>query len=374
GPLGAPSIDVRIASDAVGIGEAKFAVTGSAAFRGARVEVFDLTLRGAEGGSIVVDGALPTRPGGGAFDLDARIDSLPLAGVAEPISSGKLTASLAVSGELSRPEVEMSFTASDLATRNGFLADVRGEARSQGFTGEAELHVENASFPGRALPGTTVAIESDGGTARLSTRLDDGPEILAAEVGLRTPYPLEAEVLLENVPFARVREYFPALSEAGMELEVSGRARLQASLSELESLNYRVDVKQVLAVYRGIALGATSPFVIEGTREGFSVSDLTLVGEDTAIGIDGVVPLSLDGSVVLHARGASRLELLRPWFPELDLAGRANVDIRVEGALPDPWLRGELSLEEASARFGEIRVENVEARADWSDRALALES
>ncbi len=191
---------------------------------------------------------------------------------------------------------------------------------------------------------------------------------------MSAPYPFEAALPLENIPFARVREFFPALAEAGMELEVSGRARVRGSVSDIEAFRYRVDAERVLAVYRGIALGATSPFVIEGTREGFSVSDLTLVGEDTAIGIDGIVPLSRDGSVVLHARGASRLELLRPWFPESELSGRANVDIRVEGALPDPWLRGELSLEGASARFGEIRVEKVEARANWSDRALVLEA
>ncbi len=374
GPLKAPSIDARVSSDALGIGEATFAVSGRAGLRGARAEVFELTLSRAEEGSIVVDGAFPTSPRGGDFDLDARIENLPLAGLLESISSGTLTASLAVSGELSRPEIVASFTASHLATGNGLYAEVRGETRSQGFAGEAELRVENASLEGRALPATRFAVESDGDTVRFSARFDEGPEILAGEVALSAPYPLEAEIPLENLPFARVREFFPALAEAGMELEVSGQARLEASLSELENLRYRVDAERVLALYRGIALGATSPFVIEGTREGFSVTDLTLVGEDTAIGIDGVVPLSRDGSVVLHARGASRLELLRPWFPESELSGRANVDILVEGALPDPWLRGELSLEEARLRFGEILVANVEARADWSDRALVLES
>ena len=374
GRLRDPSLEARIASDAVRIGEATFAVAGRAAFHGARVEVFDLTLRAPEEGSIVANGAIPLSLRGGAFDLGVRIEDLPLAGVAEEIASGTLTASLTVSGESSRPEVEASFTASNFATRNGLRAEVRGEARSQGFAGRAELRVESASLQGRALPVAAVAVESDGSTARLSTRLDDGPEVLSAEVALSDPYPFEAEIPLENLPFATIREFFPALVEAEMELEVSGRARVKASLGGLENLRYRVDAEQVLAVYRGIALGATSPFVIEGTREGFSVSDLTLVGEDTAVGIDGVVPLSTDGSVVLHARGASRLELLRPWFPESELSGRANVDIRVEGALPDPWLRGELSLDGASARFGEIRVANVEALADWSDRALVLEA
>ena len=219
-----------------------------------------------------------------------------------------------------------------------------------------------------------MVVESDGSTAKLSTRFDDGPDILTAEVALSPPYPLEAKIPLENLPFAKIREFFPALSEAGMELEVSGRAQVRASLFELENLRYRVETEQVLGLYRGITLGATSPFVIEGTREGFSVRDLTLVGEDTAIGIDGVVPLSRDGSVVRpRARGfpARASEAVVSGIRD---SGRANVDIHVEGALPDPWLRGELSLEEASGRFGKILVENVEASAKWSDRALVLEA
>src|SRR3989304_2703732 len=44
------------------------------------------------------------------------------------------------------------------------------------------------------------------------------------------------------------------------------------------------------------------------------------------------------------------------------------------GAPPPAWRGGKLSLEEASLRFGEILVANVEARADWSDRSLVLES
>ncbi len=374
GPLGEPSLDARIEGDAVGIGGLTFAVGGGARLRGARIEADELTLRSPEEGSIVVDGSIPTREGGGAFDLDVRVEDLPLAEISEALASGTITASFAVSGKFSQPVVRTSFTTRDLATKNGVHVEARGEAQSQGLAGAATLRLESTSFRGRSLPGTTLDLESDGDRALLSARLDGGLEILAAEVGLTAPYPLAAEIPLENLPFAAVRDVFPALVDAGMELEVSGRARVRVSLFELEDLRYRVDTERILAVYRGIALGATTPFVIEGTSTGFSVSDLTLVGEDTAVGIDGVVPLSRDGSVVLHLRGASRLELLRPWFPEFELAGRANADVHVEGALPDPWLRGDLSLEGASARFGDLRVENVEARADWSDRALVLES
>ncbi|HEY7698827.1 MAG TPA: translocation/assembly module TamB domain-containing protein, partial [Vicinamibacteria bacterium] len=344
------------------------------AYRGDRLQIRDLMLSSATDGSIVADAEIFLGPAGGSSRLSARIEDLALAGFLAPLSSGRLDAALAVTGPISRPVLEASFTAEGLGTPIGFRAAMRGRLRSQGREGRAEVHVENASFRGKSLPGATAALDSDGSAARLSTRLDDGREVLIAEIALRSPYPLEAEVPLQNLPFAEIRDLFPALVEAGMELEVSGRARLEASLSEPESLRYRVDAESVLALYRGIALGASSPFVVEGTREGFAVTDLILVGEDTAVGIDGVVPLSRDGSVLLHARGASRLELLRPWFPESELSGRANVDVRVEGALPDPWLRGELSLEEASGRFGEVLVENVVARASWSDSALVLEA
>ncbi len=373
GPLRSPSVDAKLASDALRVGRETYALAGSAHYRGFRVEVDDLALRGAGEASMVVNGGFPTSPRGGILDLDARIENIPLASAIEGISSGTFSASLEVSGELSRPSYKASFIASGITDSTGARADLTGEARGQGVAGEAELRIENASFRGKEIPGAKVSVASDGATARLSADLDEGGEILTARVELRAPFPLEAEVSLGNVPFARIRDMFPALAEAGMELEVAGRARVEALLEHFTELRYRVDVDQFLTVYRGIVLGASSPFVLEGTLEGFTVTDLTLIGEDTAIGIDGVVPLSRDGGVVLHARGASRLELLRPWFPELEPAGRANVDVRVEGALPDPWLRGELSVEEASVRFGELLVENVEALFNWSDTAVLLE-
>jgi outer membrane protein assembly complex protein YaeT len=374
GTVASPSIDARVSSDALALGSASFTLEGALAYHATRLQIQDLTLSSATEGSIVADGEISLGAAGGPSGLSARIEDLALARFLAALSSGRLDASLAVSGQISRPELEASFTARELTTPSGLRAEARGRLRSQGLEGRAEVHLENASYRGKTLPGAMIALDSDGGAARITTWLDDGREVLVGDVALRSPYPLEAEVPLQNLPFAEIRGLFPALVEAGMELEVSGRARLEVSLSEPRSFRYRVEPESVLAVYRGIALGATSPFVIEGTGEGFAVTDLTLVGEDTAVGIDGVVPLSRDGSIVLHARGASRLELLRPWFPESELSGRANVDVRVEGALPDPWLRGELSLEEASGRFGELLFEKVEARARWSDTALVLEA
>ncbi|HJS73178.1 MAG TPA: hypothetical protein VJ921_02740, partial [Vicinamibacteria bacterium] len=245
GTLASPAIEARLSSNAIRIGrigEETFALTGTTRYRGTRIEIEALALRGPGESSVVVDGALPTSRGSGELDLNARIERMPLAGVVASLASGTVSATLEASGDISRPTYEASFEASDLASENELRADLRGTAMGQGLAGEAELLVEDASFRGNGIPGARVSIDSDGETAVLSAELDDGREIAAARVGLRAPFPLEAEIPLGNIPFDRVREVFPELGEAGMELEVGGRARIEALLDDFEELEYRVDV------------------------------------------------------------------------------------------------------------------------------------
>jgi outer membrane protein assembly complex protein YaeT len=373
GPLEDPRLESRIADGEIHLGERAFAVEGRGGYRAGRIDIQSLRLTGGEG-SIALSGSLPASSGAGGFDLTGAIEDLRLTGLHQRVVSGVLDGSLMLTGTRARPEIQASFTTSDLATADGIRADLFFEARSVGLAGEGLLAIRNATFRDKALPPAEVSVESDGKLARLEARLDDGPVAASAQLRLSAPYPLEAEARFENLPIPTILALLPLPADTEIAVDVEGGARLEGTLSNLESLRYRADVEQFFGIFRGIALGASSPFAIEGTLAGFSVTDLTLVGEDTAIGIDGVVPLSRDGPIVLHARGATRLELLRPWFPQFEPEGRANVDVRVEGALPDPWIRGELAFEEVGAHFGGLRVANVFARADWNDRALLLES
>lgn len=377
GPLASPAVAAALETDRLLVGSVPFSLAGTVSYRDSLATFENVVLHDETGGSVGIEGRVPLAKSAGDISLKAKADALDvswassLAGVS---LRGSLTASLEIRGPLSRPTLRGTFEAPELRAGDSVHGELHGELDLEGLEGEASLAATNLSLGEASLPDAKLAITSNGSEARLRVSLADGRELASARLELQTPYPLEADVLLQNLPLREIRPAFPALTEAGAELEIEGHAHLEGSLSGPTRLHYRVDTARFLSVYRGIVLGTSSPFLVEGDERSVSVRDLTLVGEDTAIGVDGVLPLSRDGGVFLHARGATRLELLTAWLPDFEPRGRANVDVTLEGALPDPWLRGEVSLEEASGRVREVRFDGVAATATWSDDALRLEN
>jgi outer membrane protein assembly complex protein YaeT len=370
-------VAAKFSSDELAFRGEPFAVEGALSYRRSRLGLDGVELRTRDGGILTVDGEAPLNEEGGSFRLDLKADALELTGLSPAPLAGLLNGTASVSGAFSRPELRADFEVPRLSHGDDLSFSLRASARLRGplasLEGVATLRADEVVIRDVSFPSIDVELESDTELVRVEGRLEDGRRLFDAKLGLETPYALDATIPLETLPFAEVRRLFPALEEAGTELELAGSARVALSLIEPSELEYRIEAERVLGTYRGIFLGASAPFSIEGDRTSLALRDLILVGEDTAIGVDGIVPLSRDGGVFLHARGATRLELLRPWFPDAEPAGRANIDLRIEGALPDPWLRGEIGIDGASGRFRDVRVENVTARGDWSDEALTFE-
>jgi outer membrane protein insertion porin family len=342
GPIAAPEVRAHLSSDDLSLDRASFALDGDVILRGSRLHLDGITLRQDEGALLLLDGHVPLTPAAGAWELTASAEGVDLARFVRWPVAGIANGSLHIGGP------------------------------SRSLEAQGAVEIEGVSIRGVSLPNVALDLEADPGLARVRARFADGREILTGRVALASPYLLEARIALASLPFAELRPVFPELEEAGARLEMSGRADLEVPLLKPEDLRYRIEAEQVLGSYRGIVLGTTTPFSIEGDRTLLEVRGLTLVGEDTALDVEGVVPLSRDGGVALNARGATRLELLSPWFPDTALAGRANVDVAIEGALPDPWLRGDLTLDDARARLGGILFENLSLRADLAEETSSM--
>jgi outer membrane protein insertion porin family len=379
-----PAIEASLSTERIllaNLGE-PFSLEGRVSYRDSIATLHDVRLRESGGGVLAIGGRAPLAATAGALDLRVEADNVDVSrfsSLARVSLKGALGASIRIEGPLSRPSVRGTFDVPDLVAGGSVRAGLHGELGLEGLEGEATLRLATPSMGEASLPDATLAITSNGSEASMRVSMADGRELATARLALRSSYHLEADLILQNLPLEQMRPAFPGLVEAGAQLEIEGRAHLETSLSlaggtTRRELRYRVDTDRFLGVYRGIVLGASTAFTIEGDERSIGIQNLTLVGEDTAIGIDGVVPLSIDGGVFVHARGATRLELLTPWLPDLEPHGRANVDVTLEGALPDPWLRGELVLEEASARVREVLFDEVTATASWSDNALRLEN
>ncbi len=165
----------------------------------------------------------------------------------------------------------------------------------------------------------------------------------------------------------------PDYEDAELEVKLNGWLLASGALSDPSSFRYRLEAEEVIGSYRGVGFGVSSPFALDGNLDAVTVHDLTLIGDDTAIGIEGVLPLSSSGFVDLHARGVARLELLSFWAPEAGLEGRVVLELRASGALPNPELHGDIEISDARALIPDLRVDDVRVRARFRGASVALE-
>ncbi|HXV64439.1 MAG TPA: translocation/assembly module TamB domain-containing protein [Vicinamibacteria bacterium] len=363
--------DVTFDGENVRIEGIPLELRGSASWAEARVRLRDVMIAHESGATIRLEGEVA--------------DSLDLTGKAayqnDPFGL-TVEAALAITGEITKPSVRGSFEAAmgegrfsgegrfDPSTRRielrglgGGLAiagvpEVKGTLDELSFdvagtldqpTVEMKGRLVDASYRNVRLPELSLSGHTDGKTLSI-----DGSPILTATIRLEDPYETEATISLEALPLTELARTLPQGAET--EIRASGDARLAFPLTDLESVRYGIDATSALGVYRGIFFGASAPFFIDGNLEAFTVRELTLVGEDTAVGLEGVIPLSPAGRVDLDARGAVRLDLLNLWFPEAELAGRANASLHVEGILTEPEWNGDLEIDDARGKLGELEI------------------
>ena len=332
---------VDVSTDSFSIADIPLDLEGELRVTSSRVELQEISLRHRSGGWLKLQGR---------YDLDREV--------------------LALRGEGD------GFELTDIPEATGRVSSLRFELQGPvtAIRGTASAHVESPRYRDVDLPNIGLEIEADGKGATLVARLPDSRELASARVASTAPYPTTAEARLENLPVGALTAMVPELVEAATQFEPRGSLRVEwTTLSEPTSLRYRVDVEQILGIYRGVGFGVSAPFSIEGNASALEVTDLILVGADTVIGVDGGVPLSREGQLDLHARGAARLELLNLWFPENEPAGRANLDLRIGGTLDEPTIAGELLLSDASARWNQIAIDGVELVSRVRDNVIAVE-
>ncbi len=238
GPPSSPAIEASLGGDRILIGDVPFSLEGNISYRDSLVALQDVLLGEAAGGSLGIEGRVPLTASAGSISLEARADALDLSwasSLAKIPLRGKITAGIEITGPLSHPSLRGFFEAQDVTAADSVHAALRGDVSLEGpfpeLAGKATLAVSNLSMSGASLPDATLTLTSNGTEARVRAAMTDGRELATARIELETPYALEAELSLQNLPLGEMRMAFPSLVEAGAELEIQGRAQLTTSLS-----------------------------------------------------------------------------------------------------------------------------------------------
>ena len=342
GTFAKPRATAEISTTGLGVAGVSLEAEARLLLTERRIELSALSVRHESGGALAL---------AGAFDLES--ETLSLRGKGEDFA---LHEARDLEALISSIQVEI----------DGPLQALRGTASAE---------IGSVRFKGVALPGAAVRVEVDGGAARLVANAN-GEMIVSARMAIQPPFATEAEIRLHPFPLGELLRTIPDYEDAELEVKfnrLNGRLLASVELSDPSSFRYRLEAEEVVGSYRGVGFGVSSPFALDGNLDAVTVHDLTLIGDDTAIGIEGVLPLSSSGVVDLHARGVARLELLSFWAPEAGLEGRVVLELRASGALPNPELHGDIEISDARALIRDLRVDDVRVRARFQGASVVLE-
>ena len=309
----------------------------------------------------------------GAGRVEGRVEGT----FAKPRATAEIsTTGLGVAGMSLEAEATLLLTESRIELATLFVRDESGGALAlsgafdpKALRGRASGEIDSVRFKGVELPDASVSVEIDGTVARLVADAN-GETIVSARMLTQSPFAAEAEILLHPFPLGELLRTIPNYEDA--ELELKGRLLASVELSDPSTFRYRLEAEEVIGSYRGVGFGVSSPFTLDGNFDAVTVHELTLIGDDTAIGIEGVLPLSSSGFVDLRARGVARLELLSVFAPEAELEGRVVLELEVSGELLRPGLHGDIEIADARALVRDFRVDDVRARARFRGDSVAL--
>ncbi len=338
GPWNAPRSEMSIVSQGLLFAGVPFDIEGSLGLKPPRVQVGALTLRHAAGGVMTFRGG-----------IDLSTATLSLRGVGQGFFFD------------GRPRLE--------ANLNSMQVALEGPIRS--LEGTISARIDGLRVRGVSLPNAQIEAVLDAGRVRLEAHSPSGDGLVEGNVATTAPYAFDVEVDLESLPIGALVQTLPGFEKT--ELDLAGLLQGSGELSLPSAFTYRLEAETVVGSYRGVGFGAGAPFIVEGNRETVSIRGLTLIGADTAIDIEGTLPLAASGPVGLAARGVARLELLNAFVSGAELAGRADLDVRWTGELARPNVVGDVVLSEGAARLGGVLLDGVDARIRALDSILSID-
>lgn len=207
---------------------------------------------------------------------------------------------------------------------------------------EGQAVVEDFQFREHYFPEAVLDIESVG--TAMDAQIQAGSEIsLSAEINTAVDgYPFQG-----TVSFVEYGADRPVGLSNGS-LTATGLASFGGQLLDLATLKGSGQVTGLTARFQERDLRVSQPFTFEFDTERVQVSSIELMGDATALVLEGTVALSEHAPLDLSVRGSVDLSLVAGGYRGLDAEGSVVVDGQVGGNLASPELGGIATLEGVS--------------------------
>lgn len=280
-----------------------------------------------KGGAGIVTGSVGYRFADHVLTTDLVGASLPLANFRRvkaaslPIG-GQITFRLKSNGPVTHPLAEGSFRVVDFQIGTEVIGSFEGNLNSDGK--KAQLKLGSAMSEGALTGGINI--------------------------GLDDPFPIDGKVSIKDIsldPYllsALHLEKFTGHSSADGDVTVNGE------LAHPETLIVDGNFRRLILTYGSVQLENSGPIHLTSTRDSLKILSAALKGTDTNAELTGSIQFTGRRAISMKLNGSVDLRLIGGYLPDIDMAGRADINTLAEGTLDRPRITGRVNLNNASAR------------------------
>ncbi len=302
-------------------GEELRLLTTSIEFEGSRLLARDIEAQLGQG---TISGQI-------AYDLEDKNFQARLQGSDIPLESieavqqraavqGLFDVSVQASGTVQDPDFQVRLEAPQVQIREYTLQDVRLVASGENKLAEFEF---SNSFQGN-------------------------PFLVEGQVRLEEPYPIQAEVDLQNVPVAPYVALIPAENFPEIGGELSGQLTLSGPLQNPEALTGDAVFSELGLSMRGYEIRNADTVRVSYIGGVLEINPLTFTGQDTELHVSGTVKLAEPRTINLRIDGTANLQIANSFMESGATGGELVLErLIVSGPLGDPQAVGQATIQGA---------------------------
>jgi outer membrane protein assembly complex protein YaeT len=256
-----------------------------------------------------------------------------------------------------------------------FHLEGRGTLRSPRFVAKGRL--KGITFNTQEMGDLRIQAGSSGEELEFRIVAPLYSSALEGNLRLAYPYPLTSTFRVNNFSLEKIKSW--ALFEKTQEFSGNLKARVNTNLNlghPRESVNIQAHVEELRLKTQKHQVRNEGPISIFFDSKAFQVESLNLVGSDTEIHAEGILPVETLSPEGLRLTAKIDLALLTSFNKDIRAEGFLDIDSHVSGSILSPVLNATLDLSNARSQFTKIPllIEDFGFRLRIAENMMSIES
>jgi translocation and assembly module TamB len=175
-------------------------------------------------------------------------------------------------------------------------------------------------------------------------------------VDLTGDYETDASIDTAVVPLDVLLATYAGGVPEGFKGETELHATVKGPLKDKTKLEAHLTIPTLSASYQSLQVGAAGPIRADYARSVVTLQPSEIRGTDTAVRIQGSVPLAGNAAPTLTAQGSIDAHILRIVSPDLKSSGTVALDVRTSGSAQSPAVDGQIRLQNIALSMADAPV------------------